>query len=121
METPPFSMRPLSPIENGVQRHVILAPTRDALSQLLKELRSRFTKVSVKRISSTADSPFSRVLTQKQHEAFLLAHRSGYYRLQKRPKLSDLSKTLGIKRVAMQERLRRAEARIMDWFNEEHM
>jgi predicted DNA binding protein len=108
-------------IEKGFQRHVILAPTRDALRQLLHELRSRFTRVAVKRVSSVADSPFRRVLTPKQREAFDLAHKSGYYQLQKRPKLSDLCEVLGIKRVAMQERLRRAESRIMDWFSEEHM
>ena len=105
-------------IQGGVQYHVVLAPSNELLSKLLRELRNRFTTAKVVRIRSKPTSPQS-ILTSKQQEAFLLAYRQGYYEMPRKVYLRDLGHLLGIKRVAMQERLRRAEIRILSDFAEE--
>ena len=51
--------------------------------------------------------------TKKQAEAFRLVFDSGYYSIPRQSHLSELGEKLGIKRVALQERLRRAELQIM--------
>lgn len=99
-------------IANGIQSHTIISPSRDALKKLLKTLKYRFTRVKIVSLLSTPFSP-SEVLTIKQLEAFKLAFNAGYYEIPRRSKLTKLAKHLGIKRVAMQERLRRAELRIL--------
>ena len=105
-------------LQNGVQNHVVLAPSNDLLSQLLRQLRTRFTSVKVVRIRSKPTSPQS-ILTPKQREAFLLAYQGGYYEMPRKTYLQELGHLLGIKRVAMQERLRRAEMRILSNFAED--
>jgi predicted DNA binding protein len=106
-------------IQQGIQTHKVLAPSRSALRDLLQTLRSRFTKVSVKRLKSTDLGATSIALTEKQRDAFLLAIGRGYYSIPRGAKLEDLCKELGIKRVAMQERLRRAEIQILNSYAEE--
>jgi predicted DNA binding protein len=107
-------------IEGGVQNHVILAPSRKAFSELLKILRSRFEVVRIRRLRSTATTISQSTLTPKQVDAIRLAIRSGYYEIPRKSLLISLAKELGIKRVAMQERLRRAERAIITEFAEEH-
>lgn len=106
-------------IERGAQHHTVLAPSRNLLSQLLHELRNRFTKVQVTRVRERPTSPYQAILTEKQQEALVLAYKSGYYEMPRKAKLDDLGRKLGIRRVAMQERLRRAELRILTEFTEE--
>jgi predicted DNA binding protein len=107
-------------IESGIQSHVILAPSRKVFSELLKVLRSRFEIVKIRRLKSTATTTSQSTLTQKQLEAFKLAIQSGYYEIPRRSHLQTLANELGIKRVAMQERIRRAERAIVTEFAEEH-
>jgi len=100
-------------IEKGIQNHTVLFPSQEKLRKLLQLLKSRFTNVSIKMIRSTPIT-LSRVsLTKKQAEAFRLVFDSGYYSIPRQSQLSELSGKLGIKRVALQERLRRAELQIM--------
>ncbi|MHA2211950.1 MAG: helix-turn-helix domain-containing protein, partial [Candidatus Thorarchaeota archaeon] len=106
-------------IQRGIQTHRVLAPTRSALRDLLDSLRSRFAKVSVKLLKSTQLGAANVSLTEKQKEAFLLATSRGYYSIPRDVKLEDLCEELGIKRVAMQERLRRAELQILNSYAEE--
>ncbi len=48
-------------------------------------------------------------LTLKQMDAMIMAFSSGYYDIPRRITVTEMSERLGIRRVAMQERLRRAE------------
>ncbi|MHA2424791.1 MAG: helix-turn-helix domain-containing protein [Candidatus Thorarchaeota archaeon] len=100
-------------VERGVQKHTILAPTREVLSELLYLLRERFTSVRVLRMRASPVGLSSEILTPKQKEAFSLAFDSGYYSIPRSTTLEKLATKIGIKRVAMQERLRRAEYRIL--------
>ena len=99
-------------VEKGIQTHRVIAPSRDVLSKMLHLLRERFDYVRIKRIRTTPSLSTGPDLTPKQAEAFDLAWQSGYYKMPRTCKIEDLSEKLGIKRVAMQERLRRAEIRI---------
>jgi predicted DNA binding protein len=108
-------------IEGGVQNHVILAPSRTAFSELLKILKSRFELVKIRRLRSTVTTTSQSTLTHKQAEALKLALYTGYYEMPRKSHLKDLARELGIKRVAMQERLRRAEKAILTEFAEEFL
>jgi predicted DNA binding protein len=107
-------------VESGYQKHVILAPSNLQLSILLKELRSKFTEVRIMRVTKIPSGVSYSPLTEKQQNAFKLAYDSGYFEMPRRCKLSELADKLGIKRVAMQERLRRAEIKIVREFVEIH-
>ncbi|MFW9799183.1 MAG: helix-turn-helix domain-containing protein [Candidatus Thorarchaeota archaeon] len=105
-------------IEQGLQYHIVLAPSQSTLSDLIRTLRERFPHVSIRKLRSKPTASFQILLTEKQQEAFLLAYRSGYYEMPRKSRIEELCKKLGIKRVAMQERLRRAEMRILSDFAE---
>ncbi len=99
-------------IESGVQTHTVLSPTPEAFKELLDKLKARFSTAKLKWLSSKPSESQS-LLTAKQLEAFKLAYKSGYYEIPRRSNLTELAGKLGIKRVAMQERLRRVELRIL--------
>lgn len=105
-------------IEKGIQSHTVLFPSQEKLRGLLYLLRTRYTNVSIKKIRSVPIG-LSRVsLTKKQEEAFRLVFNSGYYSIPRQSHLEELSGQLDIKRVALQERLRRAELQIMTAYAE---
>ncbi len=99
-------------VERGYQIHTVLAPSRDMLSNLLHSLRKRFSRVKIRRIHSTPTVLSKEILTVKQKEAFSIAFETGYYSIPRECKIEDIASKLKIKRVAMQERLRRAELKI---------
>jgi len=103
-------------IEAGVQNHSIISPNQKTLKKLLQTLKNRFTAVKILRISTTPYPHRKQLLTPKQLEAFRLAYKSGYYEIPRKTYIHQLSKETGIKRVAFQERIRRAEKRIIDEF-----
>jgi predicted DNA binding protein len=103
-------------IEAGLQQHVVLAPTRVHLANLLKQLRARFSDVRIQRVQTTPIGMPHVSLTKKQKEAVLLAFHSGYYEIPRRTTIAELCKDLNIKRVALQERLRRVERQVMQEF-----
>ena len=105
-------------VEHGLQYHTVLAPSQDTLSELIRSLRTRFPHVRIRRLKSQPTASFGVALTEKQQEAFLLAFQSGYYEMPRKSRIDQMCKKLGIKRVAMQERLRRAERRIISEFAE---
>jgi predicted DNA binding protein len=111
LESGNMSLLPIT-ILNGVQYHTVLSPSRDALRTLLKTLKRRFTTVKILSLHSEPLKSKTTLLTQKQLEAFKLAFNQGYYQIPRRIKIEDLAKKLDVKRVAVQERLRRAEIRI---------
>ncbi len=100
-------------IENGVQYHTILSPTPQAFRELLEKLQTRFSTIQLRALSSKPTETIQDLLTDKQYEAIELAFKKGYYEVPRKCTLEELSSVLGIKRVAMQERIRRAELRIM--------
>lgn len=114
LESGSMSLLPII-IVNGIQYHNVYSPSREALKKLLEILKSRFTTVKIVSLSSTPLRPDVGLLTAKQLEAFKLAYNKGYYEIPRRSKVNieTLAQHISIKRVAMQERLRRAESRII--------
>lgn len=108
-------------IERGVQFHTVLAPSQESLRELVSRLRERFPRVRIRRLKSKPTASFRVRLTEKQREAFILALHSGYYDIPRKSRIDQLSVKLGIRRVAMQERLRRAELRILSDFAETNL
>lgn len=103
-------------IEKGIQTHRVLAPTRAVLGEMLHLLRERFSFVRIRQVRSRPFGPSGAILTQKQREAVHLAVDFGYYSIPRSCTIEHLAQMLGIRRVAMQERLRRAEQRIIASF-----
>ena len=103
-------------IENGIQYHNILSPNPDSFRKLLTFLQERFTDVNIRALSSKPTETLQDFLTDKQYEALMLAYRKGYYEIPKKITLEEIGEELGIKRIACQERIRRAEKRIIDYF-----
>lgn len=102
-------------IEDGIQYHNILSPTPDAFRRLLKQLKERFSNINLKALSSKPTDTLQELLTDKQYEAIVLAFQKGYYEIPRKCTLEGLAPILGIKRVALQERIRRAEQRIVEY------
>ena len=101
-------------IQNGVQKHTVLAPSKNRVKEMLSLLRKRFSEVQLLRLRTTPYTKSKVRLTDKQSEALRLAHESGYYEIPRSVKIAELAKKLDISRVSMQERLRRAERDIMN-------
>lgn len=107
-------------IEGGTQIHQLLAPTQEAFRLVFDNLRSRFSNVRVLSVRRSPKGTLGPGLTEKQLDAVKLAISNGYYEIPRRSEIRQLAKKLKIKRVAMQERLRRAERIIMRQFAEEY-
>ena len=107
-------------IEKGLQHHNILSPNAGSIRQLLSTLNKRFTNVVIKHLSSIPFKEQSQLLTTKQMDAIKLAVEMGYYEIPRKATVERICEKLNIKRVAMQERLRRAEKKIINsfYFNE---
>lgn len=112
LESGSMSLLPIR-IAHGIQHHDVLSPSRDALKKLLRTYKSRFTAVKIVSLHSTPGGLQKSLLSMKQNKAFKFAYDSGYYEIPRQRKIEELAQQLGIKRVAMQERLRRAELRIL--------
>ena len=100
-------------ISNGSQFHTILAPSQKEFSHMFSKLKERFTTVKIERIRKHPSGTTSPILTRKQSEAIALAFTRGYYEIPRQCEVQDIAEILSIKRVAMQERLRRAERAII--------
>jgi len=107
-------------ISRGSQYHTILAPSQEEFSQLFDSLKERFTSVKIEKLRRYPSGVIAPILSPKQMEAVLLAYARGYYEIPRKCEVQDISKEVGIKRVAMQERLRRAERTIMKEFVHAH-
>lgn len=103
-------------IEKGEQHHNILSPNAKSVRNLLTSLKQRFTNVKIKHLSSIPFKEQSQLLTLKQQEAINLAVEMGYYEIPRKLTIEQIGEKLRIKRVAMQERLRRAENKIIKKF-----
>ncbi len=107
-------------ISRGSQYHTILAPTQQKFSQLFDNLKERFTSVKIEKLRRNPSGVSASLLTKKQMDAVQLAYARGYYEIPRKSEIQHFAKELGIKRVAMQERLKRAERTIMKEFVQEH-
>ncbi|NPD88770.1 MAG: hypothetical protein HGN29_08590 [Asgard group archaeon] len=103
-------------IENGVQYHNILSPSSTNFRNLLSKLKKRYTDINIRALSSKPTETVQDLLTDKQFETLMLAYKRGYYEIPHRCTIADIADELGIKRVACQERIRRAEQRIIDYY-----
>ena len=101
-------------IENGIQYHNILSPSSESFRKLLTYLKERFAGVDIRALSSKPTETLQDFLTDKQYETLMLAHRKGYYKIPRKITLEEIGGELGVKRVACQERIRRAEQKIID-------
>ncbi|MFW9976448.1 MAG: helix-turn-helix domain-containing protein [Candidatus Thorarchaeota archaeon] len=108
-------------IETGKQIHHLLAPDQDAFHLAFENLRSRFSRVRVRSIRRSPGGSFGPNLTEKQFDAIKVAMINGYYDIPRRSEVKQLANMLNIKRVAMQERLRRAERTIMHQFADDYI
>ncbi|TFG32087.1 hypothetical protein EU528_04495 [Candidatus Thorarchaeota archaeon] len=107
-------------ITGGSQFHTILAPSQKHFSQMYSSLKERFTSVKIERVRRYASGMASPILTRKQSDAIAIAFSNGYYEIPRKTKIQKIAKDLGIKRVAMQERLRRAERAIIKDYIHRH-
>ena len=108
-------------IQGGTQIHHLLAPDQDAFRVVFDNLRSRFSKVRILSVRRSPRGSLGPNMTKKQLDAINVAISNGYYDIPRRTEIKHLAKKLKIKRVAMQERLRRAERTIMQQFCEEYL
>jgi hypothetical protein len=108
-------------IEGGKQVHQLLAPDQEAFKIAYDTLKANFTKVKLLRIRRSPRGIHTPGLTAKQMDAIKEAILSGYYEIPRQVEVTHLAKKLDIKRVAAQERLRRAERTIMNQFAEEYL
>jgi predicted DNA binding protein len=108
-------------IEAGRQYHNLLAPDQDAFRKAFDTLRERFSNVWIKAVRRSPRGTLGPSLTTKQLDAIKLAISKGYYDIPRKTDAKQLAKELEIKRVAMQERLRRAERTIMTQFAGEYL
>ncbi len=115
LESGSMTILPIT-IENGIQYHNILSPSADSFRKLLAYLQERFTDVNIRALSSKPTETLQDFLTDKQYETLMLAHRKGYYEIPRKCTLEEIGEELGVKRVACQERMRRAERKIIDYY-----
>ncbi len=108
-------------IQKGLQNHTVLAPSQEAFKTMYEALTDRFTEVRIRRISRSPVGQFLPRLTVKQAEAFRIAFRNGYYDMPRATTVEKLGRKLGIKRVAMQERLRRAERSVLQQYADNYL
>jgi predicted DNA binding protein len=108
-------------IEAGRQIHQLLAPDRTSFRFAFDNLRSNFKKVTLLRVHRSPSGTQSSGLTDKQMLAIEYAIKDGYYDIPRKCEVESIAKKLGIKRVAAQERLRRAERTIMNQFADDYL
>jgi len=100
-------------IEKGLQSHTVLSPSKDDLKVLLDELKQKYSIVHLTQLTTTPfNVPFD-LLTSKQSDVLKIAYSSGYYEIPRLKNVTDLAINIGMARVTFQERLRRAENRII--------
>jgi predicted DNA binding protein len=100
-------------IEKGIQSHTVLSPSKKDLRILLSKLKNRFSIVQLKELSTTPLNAPINLLSSKQTETLRTAYLSGYYEIPRRKSVTEIAIETGIARVTFQERLRRAENRII--------
>ncbi|MBS3069498.1 helix-turn-helix domain-containing protein [Candidatus Micrarchaeota archaeon] len=98
-------------VQAGFEIYPVLASDPSHLEKILKELSS-VGQVHVSRIGNYKGED-SMHLTQKQMQALSIALQNNYYDWPRKSRLDDLAKVAGISRRSLQERLRRAESKLI--------
>jgi predicted DNA binding protein len=81
--------------------------------ELIKERIGRIEKMSFKKAAYQKHDMLS-VLTDKQKNVLISAHKHGYYKNPRKIKSEELAKKIGLSKNTTLEHLRKAEERIMD-------
>lgn len=96
--------------EKGLENLSVLTPTSKDMESLMKEVGD----VGQFKVASIRDyKPENPEVTKKQKETIAAALRMGYYEWPRKVTLDEMAKAIGIKRRALQERLRRAERKLL--------
>lgn len=98
-------------LEKGYEIHTVVAPNPNDLKKLLEEFEG-FGEVKVQKIGTPVIRKEAYGLTDKQMQALGTAMRNGYYSWPRKATLEELARTIGLKRRAFQENLRKAEAKV---------
>jgi len=104
---------PSSPViaQNGLEIYNVVSPDPKGIIKLAKEL-SCIGDVKIQRIGDYRKISGTPSLTDKQKDALSVALINGYYRWPRGVGLVELARAAKISRRSMQERLRRAEAKL---------
>jgi len=94
---------------------------RKILSEIIK-LKIKNVKIEILKfkkdiINNISIKSVNLVFTKKQKDAFKLAYEQGYYEFPRKSELETLSKRMKISISTYQAHLRKAEKKIMDFFN----
>jgi predicted DNA binding protein len=93
----------------------VMYPTRDELSMTHEFCESHGVTFDVSRIRDMEGNPSAQYgLTAEQHEALKMAHDRGYFQVPRKVDLDDLAEELDISHQALSERLRRAQASLVE-------
>lgn len=98
----------------GYEIHPIVAIDPHGINKALNEL-SEIGDIKVANIGSFKGLRAELGITTKQAEALDIALKSDYYTWPRSSKLDDLAKVAGISRRSLQERLRRAESKLIPY------
>lgn len=107
---------------DGLERYTVVAPTRERLDALLRDL-SRLGETRVERISeitppqlsvSVPIADLTGGLTARQLQALQLAITNGYYATPRRTSTVAMATHVGVSRSTFEEHLRKAEQRVLD-------
>lgn len=93
---------------------VSISGERDATARFVARLGARDEQFEVRRVASA--TPRFHLLTAPQEEAIAAAIEHGYYAIPRPINLHELAAKLGVSPAALSERLRRAEARIIQLY-----
>lgn len=92
----------------------------DAVASLVKDIRDRCERVSVRSIMSTDTEEYAEhctvdltSLTPKQREAVTVAQKQGYFDPDTRTELGEVANEMELSTSALSQRLQRAEANVM--------
>ena len=102
--------------KNGYEEWVVGAPKKSDINALTSSLKSH-GKITNKR---TVKTPAKMVrLTKKQRRALELAYYNRYYSIPRGIDLGKLASKMGINKSTFREHLKRAEAKIIEYYLEE--
>ena len=104
---------PTAPVmaKGGFETYHVISPDPKGISNLAKEL-SCIGDVKIERMGDFKRDISGPTLTDKQKDALAVALMNGYYSWPRNVGLKDLARAAKISRRSMQERLRRAEAKL---------
>jgi len=98
-------------VKEGYETYDVIAPDPKNIQKLAREL-SCIGDVKITKVGNYKREISGPILTHKQRDALSVALMNGYYSWPKKTDLQDLAKAAHVSRRSLQERLRRAEAKL---------